>query len=319
MRRRLRRMDGLRVSAHWFAVTELRPAAAVLPVALVEQGTRSIGCFSINTGATTSGRGKPGCHRGQEAPSAKAVTPGGATHTGQSRGFSLGLPPAVAGSRAVLTRSQSTRWHSLTQNITDTAVASPHSLAMAKEARLVLRLNGATSLLVKNCRSRTPPCFDGAKKGGREHTDLSQKLPLCSKLCFAIGGAPKEVAASATAFFLQIYLLDVAQITAFQASMVLFIGKAWGAVTDPIVGFFITKSRWTKIGRLMPCLKFCVAQFGLPHGVSPVPLCSCGMVEPLKFLVSYFSGSFPPHHGAGSSGTSGFYTSTKHSAQVAYM
>lgn len=42
------------------------------------------------------------------------------------------------------------------------------------------------------------------------------------------------------------------QINAFQASMVLFIGKAWGAVTDPVVGFFITKSRWTKIGRLMP-------------------------------------------------------------------
>lgn len=42
------------------------------------------------------------------------------------------------------------------------------------------------------------------------------------------------------------------QINAVQASMVLFIGKAWGAVTDPVVGFFITKSRWTKIGRLMP-------------------------------------------------------------------
>lgn len=43
-------------------------------------------------------------------------------------------------------------------------------------------------------------------------TDLSQKLSVCSKVCFAIGGAPKEVAASATAFFLQIYLLDVAQV-----------------------------------------------------------------------------------------------------------
>lgn len=44
-------------------------------------------------------------------------------------------------------------------------------------------------------------------------TELGQKLSLCSKLCFAIGGAPKEVAASATAFFLQIYLLDIAQVT----------------------------------------------------------------------------------------------------------
>ncbi|KAK5880355.1 hypothetical protein CesoFtcFv8_023391 [Champsocephalus esox] len=90
-----------------------------------------------------------------------------------------------------------------------------------------------------------------------QQTVLGQQLTLSSKLCFAIGGAPKEVAASATAFFLQIYLLDVAQINAFQASMVLFIGKAWGAVTDPIVGFFITKSRWTKIGRLMPWMVGC--------------------------------------------------------------
>ncbi|XP_061125764.1 major facilitator superfamily domain-containing protein 2B isoform X1 [Syngnathus typhle] len=85
-----------------------------------------------------------------------------------------------------------------------------------------------------------------------QQTDLSQKLSVCNKLCFAIGGVPKEVAASATAFFLQIYLLDVAQINAFQASMVLFIGKAWGAVVDPVVGFFINKTKWTRIGRLMP-------------------------------------------------------------------
>uniref|UniRef100_A0A3P9A1X5 Major facilitator superfamily domain containing 2B n=1 Tax=Esox lucius TaxID=8010 RepID=A0A3P9A1X5_ESOLU len=90
-----------------------------------------------------------------------------------------------------------------------------------------------------------------------QQTELDQKLSVCSKLCFAIGGVPNQVAGSATAFFLQIYLLDVAQINPFQASMVLFIGKAWGAVTDPVVGFFITKSRWTKIGRLMPWMVGC--------------------------------------------------------------
>lgn len=43
-------------------------------------------------------------------------------------------------------------------------------------------------------------------------TRLDQKLTVCSKLCFAIGGAPNQVAGSATAFFLQIYLLDIAQV-----------------------------------------------------------------------------------------------------------
>ncbi|MBN3291544.1 MFS2B protein, partial [Polypterus senegalus] len=82
-------------------------------------------------------------------------------------------------------------------------------------------------------------------------------LSVCSKLCFAIGGAPIQVAGSATAFFLQIYLLDIAQINPFHASLVLFIGKAWGAANDPIVGFFVSKSKWTKIGRLMPWMVGC--------------------------------------------------------------
>ncbi|KAM6085017.1 sphingosine-1-phosphate transporter MFSD2B isoform 9-T10 [Theristicus caerulescens] len=36
------------------------------------------------------------------------------------------------------------------------------------------------------------------------------RLSICSKLCYAIGGAPNQVAGSAAAFFLQIYLLDIA-------------------------------------------------------------------------------------------------------------
>uniref|UniRef100_A0A8B9GHZ2 Major facilitator superfamily domain containing 2B n=1 Tax=Amazona collaria TaxID=241587 RepID=A0A8B9GHZ2_9PSIT len=83
------------------------------------------------------------------------------------------------------------------------------------------------------------------------------RLSVCSKLCYAIGGTPNQVAGSATAFFLQIYLLDIAHITPFHASLVLFIGKASGAVTDPVAGFFISKSRWTKIGRLMPWMLAC--------------------------------------------------------------
>ncbi|XP_061846007.1 sphingosine-1-phosphate transporter MFSD2B isoform X3 [Colius striatus] len=83
------------------------------------------------------------------------------------------------------------------------------------------------------------------------------RLSICGKLCYAIGGAPNQVAGSAAAFFLQIYLLDIAHITPFHASLVLFVGKASGAVTDPVAGFFISKSRWTKIGRLMPWMLAC--------------------------------------------------------------
>ncbi|XP_062892915.1 sodium-dependent lysophosphatidylcholine symporter 1-like [Mobula hypostoma] len=97
---------------------------------------------------------------------------------------------------------------------------------------------------VKYINCEGSPQLDKAK--------TSRRLSICSKICFAIGGAPYEVAGTAIGFFLQIYLLDVAQIAPFQASLVLFIGRAWDAITDPAVGYLISKSKWTKIGRLMP-------------------------------------------------------------------
>ncbi|XP_029451866.1 major facilitator superfamily domain-containing protein 2B isoform X2 [Rhinatrema bivittatum] len=84
-----------------------------------------------------------------------------------------------------------------------------------------------------------------------------KKLSVLSKLCYAVGGAPNQVAGSASSFFLQIYLLDVAQITPLHTSLVLSIGKVWGGITDPVVGYFINKSKWTKIGRLMPWIIGC--------------------------------------------------------------
>lgn len=40
-----------------------------------------------------------------------------------------------------------------------------------------------------------------------------KKLSVCNKLCYAIGGAPYQMTGSALGFFLQIYLLDVAQVS----------------------------------------------------------------------------------------------------------
>lgn len=39
------------------------------------------------------------------------------------------------------------------------------------------------------------------------------RLSICGKICYAIGGAPNQVAGSAAAFFLQIYLLDIAHVS----------------------------------------------------------------------------------------------------------
>ncbi|XP_074548743.1 sodium-dependent lysophosphatidylcholine symporter 1-A [Halichoeres trimaculatus] len=82
--------------------------------------------------------------------------------------------------------------------------------------------------------------------------DRRNRLTVWSKLCYAIGGAPYQITGSALGFFLQIYLLDVAQLDPSHASVILFVGRAWDAITDPTVGFLVSRSRWTRIGRMMP-------------------------------------------------------------------
>ncbi|CAL8372457.1 unnamed protein product [Boreogadus saida] len=87
--------------------------------------------------------------------------------------------------------------------------------------------------------------------------ELSRKrergtLSICNKLCYAVGGAPYQITGCALGFFLQIYLLDVAQLDPFYASIILFVGRAWDAVTDPTVGFLVSRSPWTRFGRMLP-------------------------------------------------------------------
>lgn len=89
-------------------------------------------------------------------------------------------------------------------------------------------------------------------KTNSEMKKPKQRLSVWSKLCYAIGGAPYQMTGSALGFFLQIYLLDVALLDPFHASIILFVGRAWDAVTDPSVGFLVSRSRWTGIGRMMP-------------------------------------------------------------------
>ncbi|KAM6912156.1 uncharacterized protein FYW49_010658 [Xenentodon cancila] len=77
-------------------------------------------------------------------------------------------------------------------------------------------------------------------------------LSVWSKLSFALGGAPYQITGCVLGFFLQIFLLDVAQLDPFYVSIILFVGRAWDALTDPAVGFLVCRSRWTTIGRMMP-------------------------------------------------------------------
>ncbi|KAM8767832.1 sodium-dependent lysophosphatidylcholine symporter 1-B [Acanthopagrus schlegelii] len=95
-----------------------------------------------------------------------------------------------------------------------------------------------------------PVSSDGIQLA-RKH-EHRNRLSVCNKICYAIGGAPYQITGCALGFFLQIYLLDVAQLDPFYASIILFVGRAWDAITDPTVGFLVSRSPWTRFGRMLP-------------------------------------------------------------------
>ncbi|XP_040432078.1 sodium-dependent lysophosphatidylcholine symporter 1-like isoform X3 [Cygnus olor] len=136
------------------------------------------------------------------------------------------------------------------------------------------------------------PDQEGAVPQGRaSHGEEKPGLPLCRKLCYAIGGIPYQMTANALGFFLQIFLLDVVQLEPFHASLILFLGRAWDAVTDPAVGFLVSKSPRRKYGKLIPWIAC-----SMPFGV----LCYCmmwstladGAPVSLKFLWYLFTYNF---------------------------
>ncbi|KAK2529161.1 hypothetical protein Q9966_009480 [Columba livia] len=96
---------------------------------------------------------------------------------------------------------------------------------------------------------------------------------------------------NALGFFFQIFLLDVVQLEPIHASLILFLGRAWDAVTDPAIGFLVSKSPRRKYGKLVPWIAG-----SMPFGV----LCYCLMWSTLsdatpaslKFLWYLFMYSF---------------------------
>ncbi|KAG1962180.1 sodium-dependent lysophosphatidylcholine symporter [Pimephales promelas] len=85
-----------------------------------------------------------------------------------------------------------------------------------------------------------------------DNLQITPGIPLSRKLCYAIGGMPYQMTATAKGFFMQIFLLDVVKMDAFSASIILFLGRAWDAITDPLIGYAVSKSGRTRIGKLIP-------------------------------------------------------------------
>ncbi|XP_074868197.1 uncharacterized protein LOC142022349 isoform X5 [Carettochelys insculpta] len=98
---------------------------------------------------------------------------------------------------------------------------------------------------------------DAARAGGAGSSRRARMtLPFYRKLCYGLGGVPYHMTGNALGFFFPIFLLDVVQLEPFHSSLILFLGRAWDAITDPAVGFLVSKSPRRKLGKLIPWIVF---------------------------------------------------------------
>ncbi|XP_065934133.1 sodium-dependent lysophosphatidylcholine symporter 1-A isoform X2 [Magallana gigas] len=86
----------------------------------------------------------------------------------------------------------------------------------------------------------------------REFWEKSQPLPVWRKICFAIGGAPYQITSTVLGFFMSIFLLEVAQVDPSHVSVIVFGGKLWYAMTDPVCGYLVNRTKPSSWGKYKP-------------------------------------------------------------------
>lgn len=102
------------------------------------------------------------------------------------------------------------------------------------------------------------------------------------KIAYGLGDVSHGLAVSSVSFWLLIYLTDVAGLAPKLAGAAIMIGRAWDAVTDPVMGWITdhTSSRW---GKRLPYLLF----GAIPYAVSYAALWMVPELESQRALFLY--------------------------------
>ncbi len=111
---------------------------------------------------------------------------------------------------------------------------------------------------------------------------MKQSLTIRQKLFYGAGDIMGTTAFTITATFLLFYFTDVMEIPSYLAGLIIFLGSAWDAVTDPWAGYISDRTR-TRFGRRRPFF----LSMALPIGITFILVFSVPVDLPLiwKFIL----------------------------------
>ncbi|PAA73592.1 hypothetical protein BOX15_Mlig030794g1 [Macrostomum lignano] len=85
----------------------------------------------------------------------------------------------------------------------------------------------------------------------QEQREQKRQLSLCRIALFGLAGPPLQMTGNVAAFYFSIYLLEVARLSPAYVSIISFSGRAWDAVTDPLIGLLLSCTN-TRFGKTRP-------------------------------------------------------------------
>lgn len=93
--------------------------------------------------------------------------------------------------------------------------------------------------------------FSSSETTAVSECKVADYLPLWRRLAFGAGGIPMQLMQNINGFFLPLFLLEAISLPPSYLSTILFSSRIVDAITDPIMGYLMLKTR-TRFGQKRP-------------------------------------------------------------------